>query len=484
MPHRRSPFPIRGAIEGFYGTYYTAPERDDLIRFLGKHGFNFYLYGPKNDRQHRMRWWEPYPQRILDDFADSIRIAHTSKVEFCYAISFGVPVDYGSPEQFEQVQRKFESFFALGCRSFAALLDDMPTYFSHEPNRRRFRSPAHAHSDFCNRLRDWLVSLDPACRFVMCPTDYFGKPPFSAYLRELGRLLHAEIPIAYTGRVISAPTITLEDVRAFEQAVGRPPLIWDNYPANDLQMRPELHIGPLEGRDPRLAEATSGYLANLMNQAEASKIPLLTTSEYLRHPGTYDAWAAWERALLAIGGEDAYGPLHRFAENSLGSPLRAEEAPRMDNLVSGVLDAVRSGQSALDAPAVGELSRYLDELDESIYYLKNRLQNLALRYNLIPWIEALDEKVWMTKFSLSVLRGLEDGSDVRGPVRRLRETVTDAWRNPKRVGGALTFELADLALERARRTTRTGKRKAKAEEEVPFAGARNLEVHGYSSEGH
>src|SRR5688572_1479837 len=50
-----SPFTLRGAVEGFYGVFYTPPERNDLIRFLGKNGFNLYVYGPKNDRQHRAR---------------------------------------------------------------------------------------------------------------------------------------------------------------------------------------------------------------------------------------------------------------------------------------------------------------------------------------------------------------------------------------------------------------------------------------------
>ena len=56
-----SPFPIRGVIEGFYGPFYTFPERNDLIRFVGQHGYNLYIYGPKNDRQHRNRWREGSP---------------------------------------------------------------------------------------------------------------------------------------------------------------------------------------------------------------------------------------------------------------------------------------------------------------------------------------------------------------------------------------------------------------------------------------
>src|SRR5918911_1356766 len=125
----KSPFSIRGVVEGFYGTFYTFPERNDLIRFLGENGFNFYMYGPKNDRQHRMRWWDPYPPAILGDFAQSIEIAQESGVTFCYAISFGVPMNYASPKDFEIITGKLRAFFDRGCRSFGVLLDDIADGF-------------------------------------------------------------------------------------------------------------------------------------------------------------------------------------------------------------------------------------------------------------------------------------------------------------------------------------------------------------------
>src|SRR5947209_3120857 len=121
---------IRGAIEGFYGTYYTFPERNDLLRFLGQHDFNYYLYAPKNDRQHRARWWEPYPAGVLDNFAETIRVATHAGVTFCYAISFGTPIDFSSASHFEAVTQKFQCFLDRGCRSFGVLYDDSPTYFS------------------------------------------------------------------------------------------------------------------------------------------------------------------------------------------------------------------------------------------------------------------------------------------------------------------------------------------------------------------
>ena len=86
-----SPFQIRGVVEGFYGVYYTFPERNDLLRFLGRHGYNSYIYGPKNDRQHRARWWQPYPDEVMAQFAETVAIAREAGISFCYAIA---PITY------------------------------------------------------------------------------------------------------------------------------------------------------------------------------------------------------------------------------------------------------------------------------------------------------------------------------------------------------------------------------------------------------
>lgn len=66
-------FQVRGVVEGFYGVYYTYQQRNDLLRFIGGKGFNLYVYVPKNDRQHRVHWKEPYPQKVLGGMAEIAR---------------------------------------------------------------------------------------------------------------------------------------------------------------------------------------------------------------------------------------------------------------------------------------------------------------------------------------------------------------------------------------------------------------------------
>jgi hyaluronoglucosaminidase len=438
-----SPFPLCGVIEGFYGAFYTFPERNDLIRFLGERGFNFYLYGPKNDRQHRMRWWEPYPPWVLDEFAGTIAVAREVGIEFCYAISFGVPLNYASPGDFALITDKFHEFYRRGCRSFAVLYDDLTEHFADEESRRRYRSVADAHADCANRLLDWARSLDPACSLYVCPTEYSGTPPFSDYVQTLGAELHRDIGIFYTGPDVCARSISRADVDAYTAALGRQPILWDNYPVNDAMMRGELHLGPLLHRDPWLAESVAGYAANPMNQKEASKIALLTIADYLWDPQGYDPAASWREALLDVGEIDSFQALARFAENSLHSCLHREEAPEMDRLVTAVLDCLHQGESVSSSPAVTALQGYFDSLDESCYHLKNRMRNHALRANLLPWIEALEEKLWLGRRALATLAALQSGADPRGPFRGMEELLNESRTNPKHIGGTAILALGE-----------------------------------------
>ncbi len=87
-------------------------------------------------------------------------------------------------------------------------------------------------------------------------------------------------------------------------------MIWDNYPVNDWD--PELlFLGPLVGRDPRLAEGRcAGLIANPLVQASPSKLALATVAEWAADPHAYDPLASYERALSTYGREvlAALGP--------------------------------------------------------------------------------------------------------------------------------------------------------------------------------
>jgi hyaluronoglucosaminidase len=423
---------IRGLAEAFYGVYYTFPERNDLIRFLAAHGFNYYLYGPKNDRQHRARWREAYPAKIMSKFADTVQLAQHLGITFCYSLGPGVSMCYASSSDFTAITTKFSAFHDIGVRAFSLLLDDITPDFVHEQDREHYLSYAEAHADLCNRVYSWLQALDPACTLSMCPTDYHGTEPFSPYLRELGAKLHPAIDIFYTGPEICSPTISLSTVEAFARAVGRTPMIWDNYPVNDLAMQPELHIGPITGRDPLLGNGVHGLLINPMNLTEATKIPLLTWAAYLNDPLNYDAEVAWKDALRTVGGEESADALSCLLENSRTSFLGRPQEHQFTTLTQKVLDSLEGGEAVTGNPAVAELGAALTALDEACYHLKNRMDNLALRNNLLPWIEAAELWLWGARYAIQVLEAIEQGQPYQHLCSQMDENFDAAQRHPKR----------------------------------------------------
>jgi hyaluronoglucosaminidase len=439
------PFAVRGVVEGFYGPPYTFPERDDLIAWMGRRGLNCYLYGPKNDRQHRNRWREPYPAEIMARFGATVRAAAAAGVSFCYGLSPSVSIVYSDPGELELIMAKLGAFYDLGVRAFSLFFDDIAPTFRHEADALAFGSFAEAQATLSNQVYARLRARDPDCALSICPTDYYGAPPFGPYLHELGARLHPAIEVFYTGRTVCAATIGVEEARAFGAALRRPPIIWDNYPVNDLAMRGELHIGPLRGRDSGLHTAVRGLLANPLLQAEASKIALGTLADYLADPAGYVPEAAWLRALDEVGGAASLGALLHFGECSLGSPLGGDAAPRLAALTSAALDELRAG-GAQGRTALGELGTYLTELDEASYHLKNRMGNLALRANLLPWLELADLWCDMGRRALWSLEALESGRPHEAPLGELRELLAEARGHHKCYAGDVLSELGEYVL--------------------------------------
>jgi hyaluronoglucosaminidase len=441
-------FHIKGALEGFYGVYYTFEERTELLQFLGQQGYNLYIYGPKNDRQHRNRWREPYPDYVMKQFADNVAAAKEAGIAFCYSIGSGVDMSYSSEEEFRIITDKFDAFYRIGVRDFSILLDDISAKFKHEEDARTYGSFAEAHADVSNRLLSWLKQLDPNCTLSMCPTDYHGMPPFGDYIHKLGEKMDPEIDIFYTGPEICSQTIGHSEVKDFAKSSRRLPIVWDNYPVNDLDMRSELHIGPIRGRDAKLQEVSKGFVVNLMSECEASKIALLTFADYFRDPAGYQPDRSCDDAILNICGERSVEAFRRFAENSLYSCLGMPEAETLKRLTDHAMQALVERSSAVSDPAVTAFCEYVFSLDEACYHLKNRMDNTRLRNNLLPWIESLEHRHWMVKRAVEVLLAQEKGDSFEKPLAMMKESLENVRKSPKRMAAGILEPLAEYVLTR------------------------------------
>jgi hypothetical protein len=144
--------------------------------------------------------------------------------------------------------------------------------------------------------------------------------PSSTYFAAYRRL-PAEIPIMWTGSFVFSDEITVDLARRFREFVGRPLILWDNYPVNDILLTRELFLGPYLGRQAGLETVLDGVVLNTMLQPEASKVALWTAGKLFDDGACYHPHLAWEEGLEAVAGGGGFDPLRSLALNFLGHPL-------------------------------------------------------------------------------------------------------------------------------------------------------------------
>ena len=305
------------------------------------------MHAPKDDPYHRKLWREPYPDEELERLAELVQAADRAGVELAYALAPGLDVCYSKDAELESAIRKCEQLKSVGVRSFQLLWDDVEHALNCKEDEARYgeaeRPSGAAQADFSNRFREAFAQPGP---LVVCPMAYAGTVD-SPYRRSFSSALHAEIVVYWTGPEVVSLGITREALNtAVARFGGHTLLIWDNYPVNDFDVE-RLFLGPLVGRDPRLAEGKcAGLMANAMLQAVPSKLALATVADWTRDPDAYDPLASYESALGAYAAE-VVEALRRLAPAPAGVPRRPAD-------VAGLVDALELGVDAATGLALLE----------------------------------------------------------------------------------------------------------------------------------
>jgi hyaluronoglucosaminidase len=289
-------------------------QRRALFAFGAARGMNTYLYAPKDDPYHREHWRARYPPSRWRALLKLIRNARRRKIDFVYGFHPGKGLRFSAQEPIDILLKKAKRFHAAGVRTFAVLFDDIPSRLEHALDRKVFKnSLARAQSMWLGRLLRSQPTHWQDVEWWLCPSYYTTDPllarvfgAFEAnFLETLAEWLPARVPCLWTGPAVVPKTITLAHVTAIAKRIRHPLILWDNYPVNDLSMSDELHIGPLAGRDARLAQALYGYLNNPLLQEELSFLPLATCLDYAAAPRSYDAERSWRATIEQSFGASA-----------------------------------------------------------------------------------------------------------------------------------------------------------------------------------
>lgn len=395
----------RGLMECFYGPHWTPAARAAAVQAIAESGGDLYVYGPAADSRTGEDWRSPYDGPAAEQQNQLIAAADAHGVRAAWRVSPSAPLNraramrLGDPdEQTILVDRCLEQV-ARGYRLIVIAFDDVDTEIDPATRARfgRHRHPlAAAQAAVVDRVVEAVA--ERGAEVVVCPTHYWGVEP-SAYRSWFGAEVRSPVPFWWTGPQVCSESITAEQARRVAEQFQHPLWIWDNYPVNDWttselhrQLRPagsgglsndhptsRLLAGPLDRRDPALAEVVTGYASNGGAHAGVSRLVGRTALAFARDPDGYRPADAFRqaaeaerlpvRALEAVVAElgstpvsATPGALARIAGRLLAAPageadLTDAETEELDGLASGIGDL---GDS--DSDVVADLQPWLTEL--------------------------------------------------------------------------------------------------------------------------
>ncbi|MFE6727957.1 beta-N-acetylglucosaminidase domain-containing protein [Streptomyces californicus] len=358
---------VRGMTEGFYGQPWTREERLEQISFMGRTKQNRYLYAPGDDPYRLARWRKPYPAGERAGFRELAERARAEHVTLGWAVSPGQAMCMASDQDVRALTEKADAMWALGVRVFQLQFQNVSYSEWHcdldaetfgDGPKAAARAQARVAGALARHLEERYPGSEP---LSVLPTE-FHQDGATDYRTALAAELDDRVQVAWTGVGVVPEKITGSELAGARAAFRRPLVTMDNYPVNDYA-QDRVFLGPYTGREPAVASGSAALLANAMEQASASRIPLFTAADFAWNPKAYDPDASWRAAVedLADGDAAARDALLALAGNSAGSVLGAEESaylrPLLDAFWGSRADASRRDRAAKELRAAFSVMR-------------------------------------------------------------------------------------------------------------------------------
>ncbi|MGW7054874.1 beta-N-acetylglucosaminidase domain-containing protein [Streptomyces sp. NPDC054887] len=462
---------VRGMTEGFYGQPWTREQRAAQIDFMARTKQNRYLYAPGDDPYRQARWRDPYPAQQRADFRALAERARANHVTLGWAVAPGQAMCMSSDADIRAMNRKFDAMWALGVRSFQLQFQDVSysewhcgadaDTFGSGP-----KSAAKAHARVANAVARHLAERHPGSEpLSVMPTEYYQEGD-TDYRRALAAELDGGVHVAWTGVGVVPKTITGRELAGARAAFAHPLVTMDNYPVNDYA-QDRIFLGPYTGRDPAVASGSAALLANAMEQASASRIPLFTAADYAWNPRGYTPQESWQAAMDDLAGDDApaRAAMRALAGNHASSVLGGEESAYLRPLIEGFWRTRASDGDVRDAAA--------RELRDAFTVMRDAPSRLrgpaggAFDDEVRPWSEQLARygragelsvdllqaqargdgpAAWRASLDLDALRGslkasrVTVGKGVLDPFLVRAVKAADAWTGADRAAGDVSEE--------------------------------------------
>ncbi len=345
-----------GVIEGFYGIPWSNSEREKIFNILNRYGLKMYVYAPKNEEKHRALWRERYTESELKNFVSLNEKAKKNNVDFYYAISPFIDFDYEGDTDLNILSEKLAGFVKSGINHLGIFADDIEL----EKDIKVNSTLGKRHADIVNRLYDNLQKINPDITLLFVGTVYSDERIYAfedgeGYLKEISHL-NDNIKIFWTGRQTSGASIGYEDVEKFILIIGKRPIIWDNYWANDGGdgFLANLYMSNYEGRSNDFQNYTDGIAINPLIQGSLSRTNLIKFGEWLISNNIEDQkkWAEEEFSKFGLlnnkrGGTLSITYLRLVSDIFNGNAKKSIEYLDLNNAIDSVINGLSRGDISI-----------------------------------------------------------------------------------------------------------------------------------------
>ena len=376
----------RGFIEGYYGIPWSNENRKSLMEFGGDFKMNAYIFAPKDDEYHSLKWRELYPEEKLAEIREMVEVGTKTKNKFIWTIHPFLNGDsamrFDTEEHYKEdlgiIIAKFEQLYEIGVRQFGVLADDAE---GDESNQVKLMKD----------LEKWRLEKGDIYNLIFVPKVYTkesaGGNVNNPYLNTM-RQMPETVDIMWTGDVILG-WVTKETFDFFEEAVGREAFMWLNWPVNDINNK-RLLMGKGQMLDPTVTNF-KGIVTNPMQEAQASKPALFAIADYGWNRAGFNVDKSWEDSFKYID-KDATEELYTFAKH-MSDPapnwhgLALDESEEIKPIIEEFTRMLRANESILEYSNV-VLAEYNEILDATINFEK-KSKNELMKKEIKPWVDSL-----------------------------------------------------------------------------------------------
>ncbi len=401
---------LSGVIEGFYGRDWRREERLAVFDWMRDAGMDTYIYGPKDDVHVRARWRTPYGPGMLASLVDLKAEAEARGLGFWVALAPCLDVTYSSDADRAALMARVDQLTGIGVAGFVLLFDDIPSEMP-AADHAVFSSFAAAQASLSNAVVAHLAGT--GARVLFCPTEYCGRMAGgdvekSAYLQVLGAELDPSVGVFWTGPEIVSEVIDAAGLEAVGRVLRRKPVIWDNFHANDYDIR-RVYAGPLGGRGPETLALVDGWITNPNNEAEANFVAIRTTGQFVQ--GGIDLEAAladWQARFTLAYSDGARVPLEavRLLSDLFWQPFaQGPESAALFRRIRGMLGVHRPDTQRAEWREGLEAARDFKGRVDDLFVVMTEIENRDLFHafhgylweareeigHLVKYLEWLDE---------------------------------------------------------------------------------------------